>query len=281
MRIGIMNGKLQPEVWFMGNLQTHPHAAGQTRGFTRAELLAVIAALTVVAGLVLPGLAVSNSGSSRAVCFNNMRQMGLAMGMYTGDYQDYLAFCNFDNGNAPEAGWLYGPGKPPYPPVAAYSTNYGSAWQEGLWFKYINDPNAYLCPVDIRQATYQQRGNQLCSYLMNASACMFDLNNLNSTCKISQIWSPACFLMWEPDCTSEGALEFNGGAIGPTAPPIGTERIGLLHTTTGGEVVRCDGGVEFITATNFASIASTAMGKGPGPNGATYLWWNPISGYGH
>jgi hypothetical protein len=177
----------------MGGLQKHPHAARQARGFTRTDLAAVIAALAVVAGLVLPGLAASNSGSSRAVCFNNMRQMGLAMNMYAGDNQDYLAFCNLDGGNAPGPGWLYGPGKPPYPTAAPYSTNYGSAWQEGLWFKYINDPNAYLCPVDIRQATYQQRGNQLCSYVMNGAGCGFAAGG--GTCKTTQIWSPNCYLM--------------------------------------------------------------------------------------
>ncbi len=264
----------------MSNLQKRTTAAGQARGFTRTDLMAVIAALAVIAGLVLPGLAASNSGSSRAVCFNNMRQMGLAMSMYAGDYRDYLAFCNWDGGYAPGQGYLYGPGQAPDPTVLPPSSS-SAAWKQGLWFKYINDPNAYLCPLDVRQTNYIRRNNKLCSYVMNGAAAGFSANAAYVTCKITQLWSPSCYWMWEPDGATIGAFEYNDGANWPSAPPAGTEGVGLLHTTTGGNIMRCDGGVVFITATNFAKDSNTPIGEGPGPGGRTLLWWSPFSSNGH
>jgi len=263
---------------FMGDLPKHKHTSGRARGFTRTDLAAVIAALAVIAGLVLPGLAASNNGSSRAVCFNNMRQMGLAMNMYAGDSRDYLAFCNWDGGIAPYQGYLYGPGIAPVPTVGA---GYVSAWKEGLWFKYINDPNAYLCPLDIRQANYQQRNNELCSYVMDGAACGFMGAPPIKTTKITLIWSPGCYLMWEPDTTINGAFEYNDGANYPSAPPNGAEGVGMLHTRTGGNIMRCDGGVEFITATNFALESNIITGGGPGPGGKSLLWWSTFSRTGH
>jgi len=264
----------------MGNLQKHKYTSGRARGFTRTDLVAGIAALAVIAGLALPGLAVSNNGSSRAVCFNNLRQMGLAMSMYAGDYRDYLAFCNWDGGYASAPGYLYGPGAPPDPTVAA---NYAWAWQSGLWFKYVNDPNAYLCPLDIRLANYQQRNNKLCSYVMDGAACGFVTPPPLQTTKISLIWSPGCYMMWEPDSITgpEGAFEYNDGANYPTAPPAGIEGIGLLHTQTGANILRCDGGVACITSNNFALDSNTQPGTGPGPGGKTRLWWSPFTRNGH
>ncbi len=266
----------------MSSLQNRTSATGQARGFTQTDLMAALAALAVIAGLVLPALAASNSGNSRTVCFNNMRQMGLAMRMYAGDYQDYLAFCNWDGDQAPVQGYLYGPGPAPLPPVSPASPYYAFAWKTGLWFKYINDPNAYLCPLDVQQTNYTQRNNKLCSYVMNGAACGFEAGG--GTCKIAQIWSPNCYLMWEPDSTtssSAGANEYNDGANYPTAPPAGNEGVGLLHTTTGGNLLRCDGGIAFITATNFAKDSNTPVGEGPGPGGRTLLWWSTLSSNGH
>jgi hypothetical protein len=92
------------------------------RAFTLTELLAVIATLAMVVLVVLPALGRSSNGSVRAVCFNNLRQMGMAVGMYANDNVDYLAFCNWDGGMAPVPGWLYN-GTAPDPTKAPYYPN--------------------------------------------------------------------------------------------------------------------------------------------------------------
>jgi hypothetical protein len=55
----------------------------------------------------------------------------------------------------------------------------------------------------------------------------------------------------------------------------------LNHNKTGGNIVRLDGGIEFITSTNFMNDANTPSGQGPGPGGKTRLWWSPFSTDGH
>jgi hypothetical protein len=45
--------------------------------------------------------------------------------------------------------------------------------------------------------------------------------------------------------------------------------------------MRLDGGVEFITSTNFYIDSNTPPGEGPGPGGKTRLWWSPFTPDGH
>ena len=50
-----------------------------------------------------------------------------------------------------------------------------SAWQTGLWWKYLPNHKTFLCPVDIKSPTYtqNQRYNELSSYVMNGAVCGF------------------------------------------------------------------------------------------------------------
>jgi hypothetical protein len=93
-----------------------------------------------------------------------------------------------------------------------------------------------------------------------------------------------CFLYWEPDDQSPntGAFEFNDGSSYPGPNYMGgNEGIGLIHNKTGGAIARVDGGIQFITSTNFYKDSQIPAGTGPGPGGRTYLWWSPFSKDGH
>ena len=126
----------------------------------------------------------------------------------------------------------------------------------------MRNKNSYLCPKDILSTNYPNRKNKLSSYVWDGSACGFNSGNAYVTCKTAQIWSPMCYLFWEPDDSVAGAGEFNDAANFPTAPPAGTEGIGLLHNKSGGNIMRLDGGVEFITATNLPGIQILLQAKG-------------------
>ena len=254
---------------------------GQPNAFTLIELLVVIIIIALLAAMLLPALANAKQQAIRSQCSNNQRQLAIAQHMYTTDNRDWIPFCNWDGGTAPAQGWLYGPGAPQNPgPTPALAKQ--SCWFAGSLWQNVGNKGTYLCPKDITSRFYSQRVNKLSSYLFNGSAAGFDSQNTNACCKVTQVWSPMCFLFWEPDDTIVGAFEFNDGANfpGPNGSG-GNEGIGLLHNKSGGNIVRLDGGVQFITSTNFFQDALTPAGQGPGPTGQTFLWWSPWSTTGH
>jgi prepilin-type N-terminal cleavage/methylation domain-containing protein len=58
------------------------------KGFTLMELLVVVAIIAVLAALLLPVLARAKSTAQRAVCGNNLRQIGIGIRMYAEDSSD-------------------------------------------------------------------------------------------------------------------------------------------------------------------------------------------------
>lgn len=75
------------------------------RGFTLIELLVVIAIIAILAAILFPVFAQAKASAKKAADLSNFKQTGLAVIMYSGDFDDTAVPCMY--GPPGDNGWNY------------------------------------------------------------------------------------------------------------------------------------------------------------------------------
>jgi prepilin-type N-terminal cleavage/methylation domain-containing protein len=223
------------------------------RGFTLIELLVVIAIIAILAAMLLPALASAKKRGQMAVDINNNHQILVAMTMFAGDSEDYMA----------QPGWgIY----------------------DDCWAASSNIMNH----LGGTPALYQQNyTNQIyiTSYVWNGAVIGYDHGSfptgsgqLPRTFKLGQ-FRPSAVLMWEADETRVGF--FNDFANYPDEGLSG--RYGKAAI-----VGFFDGSSRRIDIAQYSSWAGCANGVWSAPGGLRWrfvkgglpnqLWCSPVNG---
>jgi prepilin-type processing-associated H-X9-DG protein len=179
-----------------------PAEAGEVGGFSLTELLFASAMLAVLAVLLVPALSTANDTSKAAVCLANMHQWGIAISMYSEEYNDYF----------------------PHKAVGTPVSSSPHAWYNTVP-KYVNSPSLITLYAQGNPPTSKTKSIYSCPSATNCPAnptdanpyYMYGLNNRidpngPALYKRSQCTAPAQTLLF---CENEGTFSGTTGKYCP------------------------------------------------------------------
>lgn len=129
----------------------------RSSGFTLIELLVVIAIIAILAAILFPVFARAREKARANTCLSNVKQITLAIMMYTSDNDET------------------------YPPAENFSGGFSF---RGLVYPYVKNAGIYQCPSQSPLASSQRNGDDIpgSNPLKRFPACYVANGNDNSIC---------------------------------------------------------------------------------------------------
>jgi prepilin-type N-terminal cleavage/methylation domain-containing protein/prepilin-type processing-associated H-X9-DG protein len=124
------------------------------KGFTLIELLVVIAIIVILASILFPVFARARENARRASCMSNLKQIGLAVMMYTQDYDEKYPASVQPNDQVPPA-------------------DLGGHWYSNYWYwpqllyPYTKSEQVFFCPSSPKGVTSPFSATQTYNYGAN------------------------------------------------------------------------------------------------------------------
>lgn len=141
-------------------------------GFTLIELLVVIAIIAILASILFPVFARARENARKIACLSNLKQLGLAVQMYYGDYDAMLPSSILCGGTAGQTSWnsnnftWFAGARGKLPP----SDNAGTGGDWASWpmllYQYMRNSEIIWCPSD---ANRREDENAIVSYYWKAA----------------------------------------------------------------------------------------------------------------
>ena len=116
----------------------------QRRGFTLIELLVVISVVALLAAILLPVFFSVRGRARQTVCVSNLRQIGLGVGLYAQDNDDYYPWAKDHSDDTS----IWNPSSNPHAPPTAQSELATMQYLPDVLASYLKNAELWHCPSD-------------------------------------------------------------------------------------------------------------------------------------